>query len=306
MTGGKSLKHRMEYIMKIGFPVLITSSILGSLAAKFIYDKVKNSRPESEQLHLFTYLVTAKEKTADGRAMIASGYVTESGMDKAIDMLTTEIVSGSVESLEKSSDDASFEMPSATIEDLCENTPVYVTVSDEGPTFSGHDTPRASISFVPSGDVITRVSPCTNSDDEDKKDAPAENKSYHKWTFSVYKAKEMIESTATRKFEKTGYPLAIGHVTVSRNTDDMTRSELVYEIMDSMPSISFHRQLSIYNVYGNGKPSIEFFVANNEMTPAYGLKKNMENSGGLYFVAEDTGKIVSSKSSDIILIESAD
>ena len=305
MTGGKSLKHRMEFIMKIGFAALFTSSVLGSLAAKFIYDKAKNSRPESEQLHLFTYLVTAKEKTADGRTIIASGYVIESGMDKAIDMLTTEIVSGSVESLEKSSDDASFEMPSATIKDLCENTPVYVTVSDEGPTFSGHDNPRASISFVPSGDGITEYSPCTNSDDEDKKDAPAENKSYHKWTFSAYKAKETVESSGTPKFEKTGYPLAIGHVTVSRNTDDMTRSELVCEIMDSMPSINFYGHPTDH-VYGSGKPSIEFFVTNTEMSLSYGLKKNMENSGGLYFVAEDTGKIVSSESSDIILIESAD
>ena len=42
------------------------------------------------------------------------------------------------------------------------------------------------------------------------------------------------------------------------------------------------------------------------MSLSYGLKKNMENSGGLYFVAEDTGKIVSSESADIILIESAD
>ena len=284
--------------MKIGFPTLFASSVLGSLAAKFVYTKFKDRENEVSSGHLYTYIVWTEDTASTNKNIIGSGYVLETDIHKAVELLTTGVIKGTVDSLDVTLSEALFNVPNGTVDGLCEDCSINVTMEDSGIKTSDLNVSTASFTFIPFNDGLKEP--------EDKKDAPAEDTCYYKWTFSIYKAKETVESSGTSKFEKTGYPLAIGHVTVSRNTDDMTRSELIYEIIDSMPSISFHRQLSIYNVYGNGKPSIEFFVTNTEMSLSYGLKKNMENSGGLYFVAEDTGKIVSSESSDIILIESAD
>ena len=283
--------------MKIGFPTLFASSVLGSLAAKFVYTKFKDRENEVNSGHLYTYIVWTEDTASTNKNIIGSGYVVETDIHKAVELLTTDVIKGTVDSLDVTLSEALFNVPNGTIDGLCEDCSINVTMEDSGIKTSDLNVSTTSFTFIPFNDGLKEP--------EDKKDAPAEDTCYYKWTFSIYKAKEMIESTATRKFEKTGYPLAIGHVTVSRNTDDMTRSELVCEIMDSMPSINFYGHPTDH-VYGNGKPSIEFFVANKEMSPAYGLKKNMENSGGLYFAAEDTGKIVSSESSDIILIESAD
>lgn len=282
--------------MKIGFPTLFASSVLGSLAAKFVYTKFKDRENEANSGHLYTYIVWTEDTASTNKNIIGSGYVVETDIHKAVGLLTTDVIKGTVDSLDVTLSEALFNVPNGTIDGLCEDCSINVTMEDSGIETSDLNVSTTSFTFIPFNDDLK--------ESEDKKDAPAEDKSYHKWTISIYKAKEVVESSCTSKFEKTGYPLACGYVTLSSNTADMTEFELAREIMSSILKIKFYRDTQY--VYGDGKSSIEFFVDNRDMSPAYCLKEKMENSGGLYFVAKDTGKVVSSNSADIILIESAD
>ena len=282
--------------MKIGFPALFASSLLGSLAAKFIYDKFKDRENEVKSGHLYTYIVWTEDTASTNKNIIGSGYVVETEIRKAVDRLTADVIKGTVDSLDVTLSEALFNVPNGTIDGLCEDCSINVTMEDSGIETSDLNVSTTSFTFIPFDDGLKEP--------EDKKDAPAEPKYYHEWVFSVYKANEMIDSSGTIKHEKTGHALACGHFTMSDSADDMTRSGLVRAIMDSIPSIVFMRNTDY--VYGDGKPSIGFYVPNKDMSVAYGINCIMENPGGLYFEAEDCGTVVPNEFSDIGLVESED
>lgn len=155
----------MEFIMKICFsaPWLslkcsVKSKLLDRVLTvpKLGHGESKRCKHKSNHLHLFTFSITAKEEGNDTSTLIATGYIVEETISKAIEALTTNTIKGSVESLKKTSTHADFVLQNASIDTIWFTPPLGVSMDDSEINLSCHNNPTFVATYSP--DISRRLS----------------------------------------------------------------------------------------------------------------------------------------------------